>query len=47
MYRSAISSKYTVTFTLVLMIADKTAHGSKRVVLEKHFTSFVKLILFK
>ena len=47
MYRSALSSKYTVTFTLVLMIADETAHGSKRVVLEKHFTSFVKLILFK
>ena len=47
MYRSALSSKYTVTLTLVLMIADKTAHGSKRIVLEKHFTSFVKLVLFK
>ena len=47
MYGSPLLAKNTMSFTLILVVTDKTAYGGERIILKKHFTCFVQLVLLK
>ena len=46
MDRSTLFSKNTVALTLVLMVADKAADSSQRVIFKKNPSCFVQLVIF-